>query len=271
MRRLRKGLSSVRETFCVSASDILNHSYANMSPDKTSVADTTKKCQKCGEEVLKEATKCKHCGSDLRPIYQRRPVLSCCLALPVGFFALFILMAFFGSVASKSPSTSNTAIVLSDEQFQASLDTDKPKVQTFWDQLKDKLKSGDDTDSAMQAVLQNPSSGYDVYQRLTQAANIDDMLSDQIADLPVPDLADNQSEQMLKDGLASLSDAFRSKRYAYEQLAKFINSAATSSDYEKMSAQKASATTGVQLANEAVEQGLAKLIPAITKYGVTFE
>lgn len=229
----------------------------------------TKRCRKCGEEVLGIAKMCKHCKTDLRSWPMRHKILS-------AFMLLFLVPPFLGFVFSAAGTSSEgdkpaVAAAMSEADFQASLPTDKPKVQAFWDDLKDKLKDGDDTDEAVQKSLQNPSSGYEVYQRLSQAASIDDALSDQIADLAIPDLADDQSEQMLKDGIASLSSAYNAKKYAYEEFAKFINSAATSSDYEKMTSQKTMAMANLGMASQAVSEGIAKVVIVMTKYGVSVE
>ena len=52
----------------------------------------TKKCNQCGEEVLKEAKKCKHCQTDLRSWARRHPI-----------YTLFIVIMVLGIFMSSLP------------------------------------------------------------------------------------------------------------------------------------------------------------------------
>lgn len=45
------------------------------------MAEATKKCPRCKEEIDKSATKCKHCGADLRSWFARHPILTVLLLI----------------------------------------------------------------------------------------------------------------------------------------------------------------------------------------------
>lgn len=66
------------------------------------MAEETKKCPKCKEDIAKDAKKCKHCGADLRNWFIRHKVLTVLLAL----FVLGIIGAAAGG--GKSSTTTET-------------------------------------------------------------------------------------------------------------------------------------------------------------------
>lgn len=66
------------------------------------MADETKKCPKCKEDIAKGAKKCKHCGADLRRWFARHKIITGWL--------IFGLLAFL-SILGNSTDTSQTAKV----------------------------------------------------------------------------------------------------------------------------------------------------------------
>lgn len=68
--------------------------------------ETTKRCPKCKEEIAGDATKCKHCGADLRNWFAKHKVLT-------GILGLLIFVVFVSSFASTD--TANTVDESSNE------------------------------------------------------------------------------------------------------------------------------------------------------------
>lgn len=56
------------------------------------MSEKTKKCPKCGEEILASAKVCKHCKSDTRGWFNRHPILSALLIFFLFSFALSSLL-----------------------------------------------------------------------------------------------------------------------------------------------------------------------------------
>ncbi|MDD5489298.1 MAG: zinc ribbon domain-containing protein [Candidatus Moranbacteria bacterium] len=69
----------------------------------------TKKCPKCGEDILKSAKRCKHCQADLRGWINRHPILTIILIF-LGIIFFPFLMAGISSDTSQAPEQTNKAI-----------------------------------------------------------------------------------------------------------------------------------------------------------------
>jgi hypothetical protein len=61
----------------------------------------TKNCPKCGESILSNAQKCKHCGSDTRNWFAKHKIIT-------GILALFLLGMVMNAISPSSPSSSNS-------------------------------------------------------------------------------------------------------------------------------------------------------------------
>jgi hypothetical protein len=64
------------------------------------MTEETKKCPKCKEEIAKDATKCKHCGADLRNWFVKHKVWTAILAL--------IVLGIIGSSLNSGKGTTTT-------------------------------------------------------------------------------------------------------------------------------------------------------------------
>ncbi|MCX6763711.1 MAG: DUF4352 domain-containing protein [Candidatus Moranbacteria bacterium] len=101
--------------------------------------EQTKKCPKCGEDVLVSAKKCKHCQADLRNWFARHKILS-------GILAIIVLIIFSSIVSSynktqetmgdlKKTAENNTKEL---DKYQAIVDTGKKdeKVNKIGDSVE---------------------------------------------------------------------------------------------------------------------------------------
>lgn len=64
------------------------------------MSDKTKKCSKCGEEILSSAKVCKHCKSDTRGWFARHPIVS----------SLLILFLFSSALSAISDGLNDTTV-----------------------------------------------------------------------------------------------------------------------------------------------------------------
>lgn len=73
-----------------------------MEEETQSAGQQTKKCPKCGEEILESAKRCKHCQADLRRWINKHPIKTFLLIIAgIAFFP--ILMAGISSDTNKTP------------------------------------------------------------------------------------------------------------------------------------------------------------------------
>ncbi len=90
---------------------------------KTQSPGPTKRCPKCGEEILKSAKRCKHCQADLRNWFARHKIIS-------GLLLLILIGIIFGSgktekVGNKEPGPVSSQPAVTVPEKQKSVDEKK--------------------------------------------------------------------------------------------------------------------------------------------------
>jgi hypothetical protein len=78
----------------------------------------TKKCPKCGEDILQSAKRCKHCQADLRGWINRHPFLTFILII-VGICFFPILMASINSDSNSSSKQASTQDATRNEELKS--------------------------------------------------------------------------------------------------------------------------------------------------------
>lgn len=63
----------------------------------------TKQCKHCRSEIDEKSSKCPHCQTDLRNLFQKHPTLT-------GILVLFVILTFLGSLFSDSDKSNNKAL-----------------------------------------------------------------------------------------------------------------------------------------------------------------
>lgn len=106
------------------------------------MAEETKKCPKCKEEIAKDANKCKHCGADLRNWFVRHKILTGVLAL----FLLVIIISAAGG--NRGTSTNNNS-----SNSNSSQSTSK---KFNIDDIYAKIETGMTEDQVKGIVTKNP-------------------------------------------------------------------------------------------------------------------
>ncbi|MFH0892788.1 MAG: hypothetical protein V1867_08535 [Candidatus Falkowbacteria bacterium] len=69
------------------------------------MSEKTKKCPKCGEEIMLSAKKCKHCNSDLRSWFARHPLITIFVILPI---LISMISAAINDSQTTSPNGANS-------------------------------------------------------------------------------------------------------------------------------------------------------------------
>lgn len=211
----------------------------------------SKKCSKCGEEILAEAKKCKHCGSDLRSWFARHPLATIILGI---FFISVVISAMNGSGAP-IPDTANKPASQNTKPIELSA-ANKKDLQGLYKQFINTTVNADKQFETWSKQLSNGASEALAYQNADVLIALNDKVRDDIGKLQTPAYLSDADKAKIDEAKSNLSTAYYTRNQGLEAGKKYLNT----KDLEQLTKFK----DKMSMASSFSMTGLAKFLEVLT-------
>lgn len=178
----------------------------------------SKKCSKCGEEILIAAKKCKHCGSDLRSWVERHPLVT----IVLGIFVFMVIASAMSGSGESISDTTNKPASQTNKPVELSA-ANKKALQGLYKQFINTTVNADKQFETWSKQLSNGASEALAYQNADALITLNDKVRDDIGKLQTPEYLSDADKDKINEAKSNLSTAYYTRNQGLEAGKKYLN------------------------------------------------